>query len=281
MLFRSLPALPGWLVERRGEAQTPTQSAERLALTLLMIGVGFGVEWLFVSAVASVRNRLDADQAAAPMHMGLWLMRVALDVLRIGVFALASAAALLVANQGQIATRRAALVAIATIAVVRLAVRLLRLILAPKPGAVRLVRLDDAAAAAVYRWTLRIGLVTLIGTFVIDLLSTLGLAEPTVRLLSLALCIAMLSLILVAIRRAHMPVAERLKAAAGEQHRILQHLADFWHIPAILYVLLVAVLWLLNLLSGGSRRLGAGVMTLLILLLYPALLRAFRAVAGR
>jgi moderate conductance mechanosensitive channel len=277
----TLPALPGWLLNQLASRQGPNHSPLQSLLTLLSFALGIGAELLFARALAGVRSRLDAAQAAARMHMGLWLTRAALDVLRIAVFALTATAALFAIFQGEIVTRRAALVVIASVAAVRLAVRLIYLVLAPEAGAIRLARLDDAAAAAIFYWLRRIGLVVLIGASAIAFLSTLGLDDPTVRLLSVLLCFAVVGLMLVAILQARLPVATRLKAAAGEQHKVLRVLADFWHIPAILYLLLVAGLWLLNLLSGGSKRFGAGVATLLIVLLYPVLIRGLRALAVR
>ena len=277
----ALPALPGWLYDRLASRRGPERSPAQSLLTLLLIALGVGAEFLFARIIAGVRGRLDAAQAAAPNHLGLWFSRALFDLLRIAVFALVAGGALLAVYQGEILTRRAALVAVATIAVVRVAVRLIYLVLAPEAGAIRLVRLDDAAAGAIFHWLRRIGLVALVGAFAIDFLGTLGLDEARLRLLGVLLCLAVVALVLAAILQARLPVAARLKAAAGEQRKALRVLADFWHLPAILYVLLIAALWLLNLLSSNAKHFGAGAVTLLIALVYPTLIRILRALAVR
>jgi small-conductance mechanosensitive channel len=194
------------------------------------------------------------------------------------VFGLVSLGALFAVYQGQLASRRAALVAIAATVVLQLIRRLLHLALAPPPGMLRLVSLDDVAARAILTLTLSSIFIAVIGYFTTGLLDSLGLPEPTARLFRLLIPTAVMAILVIAIWRGRADVAERLKARAGPERRITQHLVEFWYVPALIYTLLVWLLWTLNVLAGGSKRIGAGVITLLIVLLYPTLIRATSAV---
>ncbi|HYM32138.1 MAG TPA: mechanosensitive ion channel family protein, partial [Candidatus Cybelea sp.] len=273
LAIAKLPDLPRWLVAQLDAGEPPLHSAVVLALVLVLIAVGVFGEWLFGLWTAPLRRRLDAALETAPAHSALFLVRAGLEVAAAAAFALAALVALFSTNQGRFATRQTIFAAVTAAVALRLIRRLLRLFYARSAAGSRTTAARDENAVFGERVYMALAYVAVIGLIAVELFRQLGLDDAECRLLSLIVgtVFAAAALVVVWTRRAS--VAARIKATAVGQPQIAHHLADYWHVPAMAYGVLVWLLWMLNQLDTDPHRSGAGLVTVLIPVLYVPVTR--------
>ncbi|HYX65923.1 MAG TPA: mechanosensitive ion channel family protein, partial [Burkholderiales bacterium] len=138
---------------------------------------------------------------------------------------------------------------------------LLRLVLAPRAAALRLLPLGDAGASFLYRWLLAAWAVMVFAALTAEIFLRAGMAREAV----LALTViggSLFTVTLVAMVLASRPLvasATRMPAA----------LAHTWYLLLIAYVLAVWAFWARALLDGQPSRIGAAIASLAIVLAFP------------
>lgn len=183
------------------------------------------------------------------------LGRFLLDLLPVVIFAIAAGMALSLPLAAAASTR--AVVGLLEAYVLgRVALCLVRLVVAPADRRLRLLRITDGSAAATQRWARRITVTALGGGAMAQAALLLGLPpsmhDALVRLVALAVHI----LLALAVIRARRPVAAWIRGPEGRQGVIAilrGRLARVWHVFAALYILALWLVWALGVQGGFAR----------------------------
>ncbi|UCH73439.1 MAG: mechanosensitive ion channel [Rhodospirillales bacterium] len=126
-----------------------------------------------------------------------------------------------------------------------------RVVLAPRAPEARPFRMGNETAAYLYIWVRRLGGVGIYGYFGVTITGLLGLSrraqEVLVSLVGLALALLLIMLIL----QNRQSVARLIGGTDdGRLRRARQRLADLWHVLAVLYVVVVFLVWLVGAPGG-------------------------------
>ena len=225
-------------------------------LAALFVGALAG-EWLYRRATTDLRRRI---QTTPPTDWTVKAKRLALgtlvDLVSMLVFAFATLFLFfLFLNFGEF--QRLVLM---TYLVVVLSVRgvnlLAHFVLAPNAPALRLVPLQDDAAHTCHRWVMWMTAVLGMGFLVRALMELKRVELLLVILTRTAVGLVFVSMIIFAIWRNREPVAGRIRDSANRCSAgaalLRTHLAAFWHLLAIAWVLVIWVLWVFHLLLGRT-----------------------------
>ncbi|TVM17851.1 hypothetical protein DPQ33_06985 [Oceanidesulfovibrio indonesiensis] len=129
-----------------------------------------------------------------------------------------------------------------------------RLLLRPNTPELRIIPLSDKGALALNSFIGTLMLLALGSWYTIEAFRAVGTSETAVIVLQLALACVMLGFVLLAIFSFRKSVAEAIACRRNEESvgaRLRAQFASRWHIIAILYVSLVAIIYLAVLLTQG------------------------------
>ena len=133
-----------------------------------------------------------------------------------------------------------------------------RLVLSPDDPSLRLVPWSDSAAAACHRWIMRITVVAVSGLFLGELLELQDVSEELdiiVQGVTGAMVSAMLCYLVLAHRSLIGEIAIGVREPSGRPTELEPNppsLPLLWKVPAILYLILVWLLWMFYLLVGQA-----------------------------
>ncbi len=150
----------------------------------------------------------------------------------------------------------------------RLLVTVARVLLAPDAPRLRVVRLSDATAIYLTRWTRRIAIIAIFGYALAELGLLFGMYrvahDALLRLVVLAVHLSLVVMVLQTRRR----VAELIRArpdATGPMAVLRNRLAAVWHIIAIFYIVALWLVWAFEVQDGFERLLRVFVSTVVVL----------------
>jgi small-conductance mechanosensitive channel len=251
--------------------------AAQVAALLGLLAAGAGAHWLVQRQIASRHVRAEPP-TGAPFSVRLAgaLMHLALEAVPFAAFALVTIwLAHLIYPAGS-AGRSFQVTYLTGVILVWAAAMLLRFVLSPRAPTSRLLHLGDDAAAFLYRWLagviglsvflwLTAGLLILAG---VPLKAHLVLVLITGAIVGVALLAMILSC-----RRA---VAGAILEAGDHGHGAhhggwRSSLAAFWHYFAVLYVVVIWLLWSASMLDQKDSAVWAAVASVGVLLVYPLL----------
>jgi small-conductance mechanosensitive channel len=212
-----------------------------IALFLVFVGLGLGLEWLLFRLTRPVRHRiLNARFDTAQERVRVILARFAYNLSLVGAFALGSIGAFLAFTWPPL-IREILLAYLAAFLCVRVAVAAGRFLLAPHYERFRLVPISDAAALF---WQSRLTWAVgwwCFGYFTIEVMSLLGFSWPVRDAVAYTLGLGLLALGIEAMWRR--PV-DPLEAERGHARQLLGHSTRHW-LPTFYFVLLWS-LWVLG-----------------------------------
>ncbi len=157
-----------------------------------------------------------------------------------------------------------------------------RLVLAPTVGRWRLAPVSDETAAALLTEVRRVAAVVLFGAAFGEAALALGLPVGAHAAWLKLVGLAAVGLLVAVVLRYRRPVADAIRGAphagaAGQPGGLRARLADFWHLPAILYVLVACGAWATP--GGGfpalARAAAAAALALAAIGLFQASRRTF------
>ena len=138
----------------------------------------------------------------------------------------------------------------------RFVVTLVRVLLAPDAPRLRLVRLSDAGAAYLTRWTRRIAIIAIFGYAGAEVGLLFGMYrvahDALLRLVVLAVHLCLVVMVLQTRRR----VADVIRAradATGVMAVLRNRLAAVWHVIAIFYIVALWLVWAFEVPNGFER----------------------------
>jgi len=253
----NLPQIVGFTAEKLTEGR----SIGMTLLALVALAVGFTIGWLAEFVVRRMARRSLGAALDRP------LLRLGLDVAGIAVAGLVTVGFYFAIERGHVPTRLLFMGILIGTLVLRFGLALSRAVLAPRADGSRFVPFDDTVARGLHA---RVGVilgVALYGFLFFTWLKLLGIFPPLGALLALIVALTLVALLIEAVIWLRRPVAQGI---AGPNPRpVKAALARLWHLPAILYIVLVMLLAIL--LSAAGQGVGpwTPVASLLLLAVLP------------
>lgn len=149
------------------------------------------------------------------------------------------------------AARPVTLAVVYAVAIVGAINALSKTILAPGEPTARPVRLGDETAQYFHIWISRVSAVGVFGYFAIQIAGFLGLAGPAQSFLFKLIGLLLALLIVMLIMQNRRGVARFISGGEGARLALLRRqLGDLWHVLAILYVVVVYLVWVIDMAGG-------------------------------
>ncbi len=249
----------------------------------VVVAAGLIARALAGAALRRPRRRLEErDVSTFWVRLPLLAARTVLDLLPIGFFAGAAYITLAAVQPGP-TVRLVAVAAISAAVIAWAAGAAARLAFTPLAPSLRLIALDDRTAAYLYVWFRRLVRVAVYGYFLVEAALALGLppAGGQAVLKLVGLLFAAMALLLVLQNRTAVARWIRGEAdaeAPGRGLRVLRdRLADIWHILAALYLIAVAIVWVLDVAGGFAFVARASALSLVALVVARLALAGLRS----
>ncbi|MBV9786314.1 MAG: mechanosensitive ion channel [Acidisphaera sp.] len=196
------------------------------------------------------------------------LLRLAIDLLPVLVFAAAAYGLLATPLGGDDTTRQVILAVVDAYLTCRVVMCGTRMMVSPNSPSLRLVHVSNHTAAYIMTWVRRIAAVSVFGYSLTEVGLLFGLYErvhdAVLKLVALVVHV-MLVVIVLQIRR---PVAARLRArpeASGLLPMLRNRIAETWHFVAIFYIAAVWLVWAFEVRNGYARLWHGFIETVIIL----------------
>jgi len=252
--------------------------------TAVLIGLilaGLVVQWLVRRRVLGKDALVAVPEGAGfAARLGMAGTRLVLELLPFAAFCLVTLGGSVLLFEPGGADRTFHVTYTTGAAIVLAAAMLLRFVLAPRVPGLRLLPISDAAARFAYRWLLWITGAGVFAWLTAGLLILTGVPLKAQLVISLITGSLLLVLVLAMIVRLRSIVAEAIRArgvADSKGAATLRHLfAATWHVFAIVYVLVVYLLWALSVLGQGPSTVWAAVASVGIVFAFPLLDRWMR-----
>jgi small-conductance mechanosensitive channel len=276
----ALPGVPVFLAEQLIGDSPPSVLLPILLLIALIFLVGAAAEWLYRRLIADLRRQVAEARPQAPFgRISYTVLRFALDLVGIAIFTAATIVTFFVLYHGHVPVRLTVMMLVGATFVVRLISLISRFVLAPKAPSLRLVPMDDPAAAFLYRRIVWLAAIGAGGFMAVDLLVLLGIEPPLAHLLGNFVAAVFVAMLIILIWRGRQPVAALIRGGAPEDFpdgapattRLRNVLAAMWPGFATLYVLVLWAMSEITDLLGYELAAYAGIWSLLLVIAVPLL----------
>jgi moderate conductance mechanosensitive channel len=276
----ALPTVPLFLAEQLIGDRDAGILLPILFGVAFIFAVGCAAEWLLRRVTANLRRQITEARSEAPLtRISYGMLRFGLDLLGIAIFTAATIATFFVFYQGHEPVRLTVMTLVGAVVVVRLVALVSRFLLAPGTPSLRLVQLDDRAAAFLHRRIVWLAAVGAGGFMTVDLLALLGIDPHLVHLLSNIVAAVFVGMLIALIWRGREPVARLIRGRAPQTlpegappaQRLRSILAAMWPGIAILYVLMLWAMSEITRILGYDLPAYAGIWSLLLVIAVPLL----------
>jgi moderate conductance mechanosensitive channel len=235
---------------------------------------GFCLELLFRKLTARLTTQLADFDHKSELGLGrLWgaIFQILPRLVHITVFAFASAGIFILTHTGQIQPVRALFMAIlVAIVSARIIVLVSTFLCSPDIRGFRLLPLGDTAAAAIHRSINILAWYITFGMMFITLLADLGAVQATLQFVGMVLGSVLIALIVIIILAKKETVRASILIVEEGEHLswLRRQFAFSWHIPAMLYLFGIWLIWINTMLSGAGKDNGALLISLMIVPVY-------------
>ena len=273
----ALPELAGvvpFLLGHLAEGKSASQLLLTVAAMAVIFGAGIVAELVFRRLSAGMRSRIpDHRVESFTARLGYLLQRFAWQVLDLLVFGIAVAAAFFALYHGHEATRLTVMTYLLAIVLLRLMADGSRFLLAPHAHDLRLIPFDDHDALRLHRWIVAVAAIGAFGFLTGDLLALLGLERTTLDVFDTMVGVAFVAALIVMIWQARRPVAGLIRGERSGHGplalRLLQFLAQTWHLLATAYVLVIFATYQVRAALGQETAVSVGILSLLLVAALP------------
>ncbi|MCK5273332.1 MAG: mechanosensitive ion channel [Alphaproteobacteria bacterium] len=270
-LTDAILAIPGALADFREGLSDPATLArwtEGLLALVAVIATGFlaqsVVKRLLVKPLTSIAWR---EGEGLLMQIPLLAARLILILIPPAAFAAVGGVLISLFGENSVA-RPITLSVIYAAAIVGAINAITRTILAPAAAAARPVRLSDETAHYLYIWISRVTVVGIFGYFAIQVAGFLGLAGPAQSFLFKLIGLLLALLFVMLIMQNRRSVAQLIGGKEGARLiQLRRRMADLWHVLAILYVVVVYLVWVIGMPGGFAYVTRATLLTALTIFL--------------
>jgi small-conductance mechanosensitive channel len=247
----ALPTVPLFLAERLQDGRPPSILPLLLFFYVVIFAVGGALEWVYRRFTTNLRRQMAEAEPQSPSSRIVYAMlRIGLDLLGIAIFTAGAIGTFFVFYQGHVPVRRTVMMLIGAVVVTRLVALVSRFLLAPNAPSLRLLPMDDRAAAFLHRRIVWLAAVAAGGLMTVDLLVLLGIDPDLAHLLRTVVGAVLVAMLIALIWHVREPVARLIRGApadvpgtASMAQRLRGLLAAMWPGFALLYVL---VLWAMS-----------------------------------
>ncbi len=255
-----------------------------LLLTIVSLGVGFllvfGLKIIVRKTVSQLEQMRPPDNDSLAC---LWagLVRSIPDVISMVVLALLSTFVFLfLASDITIKGRMLFQLALGIVLAVKVSSIFGRILFAPEDGRVRPLALSDSVAKPLYHALFILFTVILSGILLLLFFRDLGALEQTLSWLSIILGTILIVLFVCQVLYLKKPISNSLQMGIEKDdgNWIRQQLAAYWHVPVLLYLLVIWFVWIGQEMSGLRVRNGSFLISLFIVPIFIALSYMGRAV---
>lgn len=252
------------------EGRSPWHVFYVLTGMTVMFTVGYIAERLFRRWTQPARRRFEQ---ATPQQLGGKLgylgLRIVLDLVAVGVFAVMTIATFFIFYQGHEPSRLMVTTYVSVVLIVRLASVVSTFLIAPGAPHVRMVPFDDADARYYHRCVIWfVGFVSF-GILTGSFLSLLGLADDLHLLLTMFAALASTVMLCVMIWHGRNGIAALIRGGVAEgrvTRQVKEFLAETWHLLAIAYVVGVIGLTFVRRIAGEDTSAGVALGSIMIVL---------------
>jgi small conductance mechanosensitive channel len=274
------PKLYDWARQTLGDAATRARLAEILSKVLLALGVGWAAEYAVVRTLRGGRAWIEQTAARDGWARGpLAILSALVAAVPVAVF-VAVAFGTLTLSEPSRPSRLVTLALINAHVLARLILVVVGAVLAPRSAAMRLAPIGDETAAYLQIWCGRITGLAVYGYFLASAALLVGVPHASFDFLIELLGLAITLLLIVLILQNRGTVAAAIEGTTGGRPPRLTGLrrlaAEYWHVPAILYVGGVFVVWLVRPNEGFLFVVRATIVTVLALVLSRVAVRLTR-----
>jgi len=264
-----LPNVFNWLSEQVSDPKKRSDWVEIIWKVLLSITVGFVLEKFLRNIIERPRKVLETkDIDSLWVQFSALIARTTLDVVPIFGFIAGSYAILVLSDPGLISQQVMVTLIIANV-VVRVVMALARMILVPSVGSLRIIPIKDVDANYLFIWVRRLTELTVYGFALVQISQILGLPlEGVSAFLKIIGLFVALMLIVFILQNRNLVVnlLRGTKDSPGPQMLFWNRVAEIWHVPAVIYVFSMYVVWALAVEDGFTKLLQATLLTILIII---------------
>ncbi|MHC4984419.1 MAG: mechanosensitive ion channel family protein, partial [Planctomycetota bacterium] len=272
-IFELPSALP-FVLDRVAEGMDRSRLPLILVAFAVILLAGFAAEWLLLRFTRAYRRQIQQAVAEGMVaKLGYLSLRLVLDLLALGVFWLAAIGVFFVMYHGHEPSRWVILTYLSAVVLFRAVLLVSRSLLAPSTPALRMVPLSDAGAQLLHSRVTLLAAIAVFGFHTAALFQLLGLDWRVIQLFMTAAGLAITAVIVVTIWQGRKPVADLIRGHAPPDatavYRIRQVFAEIWHILAICYVAIIAVLSKIESLLTQESMAAQGTGSLLVVIAVP------------
>lgn len=281
-----LPRVAGDVIAQLQDPEFRSAQIDALWRVVATLATGLVLEALAAALVARVHRHFQASVPRTVIgRLVALICRAIIEAVPVAVFVAAALLMLPVVLPLGATPHRARFAAVVLIyahAVVRSALILARILVAPGTPTLRLIATSDETSEYLYIWIRRLAVIAIYGTAAANAARLLG-ASALARiaiLKAVGALIAVLLIIFVLQNRA--AVARTItRGQDGMLMGVRRPLAEVWHVPVILYVIGLFGVWLVG-VPGGFEYLGrASIGTVVIVLAGWAAIAAVKRLMAR
>jgi moderate conductance mechanosensitive channel len=282
------PQVPGDLVrvfKSINEGENRPGFLHILFLTFISLGAGllivYGVTRLSQKRIRQLElmNPPNNDSLVC-----LWagLVRRIPDIASIGLLILSSTIVFLLFAEHTTTTHGRMLfqLSLGIVLAVKISTILGQIIFAPKDARVRPLALSDSVAKPLYQALVSLFAFIISGLLLLYFIKDIGAHEQTVSWMSIILGSLLMAIFSYQVLCLKKPISNSLqmKIEKDEGHWIKEQLAAYWHIPVLLYLLVVWFVWVGQEMTGLRARNGSFLISLFIVPIFIVLSYMGRAV---
>jgi small-conductance mechanosensitive channel len=275
VMWAAMPALPHlgtFIFQKLTEGQPPSRMRSvSLFLVVIFLGAGI-VEWLFRRLFTRLSQLAHGGETVTTIdRLGVAGLRLAIDLVSIGVFVLAAILIYFAFYDDHAPTNSAISAILWTVVFTRAILAIANILFSPDRPGLRLLPLDDETARHSFRRVALVGFLIVVAVQLGKLLHQYELAEGPTLAEGAITTLAVLGVIVVMIWRDRKMVATMISSPENSDSISVgparEFLAANWHVLASCYIL---GLWLFSMIGRLLMGEGQGGPIIISLLLLPA-----------
>ncbi|WP_374444162.1 mechanosensitive ion channel domain-containing protein [Stella sp.] len=272
ILAANIPGLADWLVDQFDDAESRTRWLGILTELAIVFGAAVLVELVTWWALRRPRQAIARRQAVGRVRrLPFLLLRAFLELLPVAAF-VGIAYGTLALLPPDFAARFVSLTVVRAVALAGIVVALARAALMPDAPGLRLLPLGDETANYVMIWVRRFVGLGIYGFAVLDIAFLVGLPVSIYQLVERVLGLVLAGLATVFVLQNRVAVSDWLRSRSDggpPQPRVATAfcawLAETWHLVALVYVAMLAIVWLLQIPSGFAFVLRASALSVVVI----------------
>jgi len=276
-MLRSAPQLaqiPTLVHGRLTEGKNALHPLWVLVFLAIILGAGYGVERIFARVFGALRGRLGGASAEADFlaRFGRVVGLLLLDILGLTVFALTALIMFLLVYEGHEPTRLAVLTVISATVLLRVVIAVSRAAFGADGAPLRLTPLDADDARAAHRHVVAAAAIGAFGLLGSDLLWRFGLGDDPYHLVRFIVGALLTLTVLAGVWRVRGGIAGAALSTItteGSGAGALQAVVGLWHVPVMVYILVIFGIAVFEGHSEGISGTRPGLWSLLLIAVLP------------